>query len=508
MPLFAAKDREFAEAIALLSTANPFLPERIEAERRALGGAFRAEDAAWNIHAGRERSSPNIDRILALVVPFIERTRERIAAGEGTTRDELALYEDAVGFHLYHGYRDALHELPSSPGRGKVAIFRKFAAEFDRFLRVPGVAFPSALSAGQAFALCFNLRRAFAQIFDYLVGTSPAAVRLRAAVWQSIFTHDLRRYRRTLFERMGDITTLVCGPSGTGKELVARAIAFARYLPFDEESGAFREEDGATFHPVNLSALSASLIESEVFGHRRGAFTGATDDHAGWFEVCGSYGTVFLDEIGELDIAIQVKLLRVLQDRTFQRLGDTGTRRFAGKVIAATNRDLTREMAAGRFRADLYYRLCSDLIVTPTLKEQLTGSEQELYSLILHIAKRDFGEEAETLAKEVQDVIDHTLGRDYDWPGNFRELEQCVRNVLVRRAYHPAGGAPNGIRAELVRGFLDGSTTAEEMLQRYCTIVYAKTRNFEETARRLHIDRRTVKSKVDQDLLSRLETES
>ena len=104
------------------------------------------------------------------------------------------------------------------------------------------------------------------------------------------------------------------------------------------------------------------MIESELFGHRRGAFTGAVEDRSGWLETCGPHGAVFLDEIGELDAAIQVKLLRVLQSRTFQRIGETKPRRFEGKVIAATNRDLDEEIGAGRFRSDLYYRLCADVV--------------------------------------------------------------------------------------------------------------------------------------------------
>ena len=112
---------------------------------------------------------------------------------------------------------------------------------------------------------------------------------------------------------MGDVTTLVTGPSGTGKELVARAIGLSRYIPFDAEGQAFADDTPRSFVPLNLSALSPTLIESELFGHRRGAFTGAVADRAGWLETCPPRGTVFLDEIGELDPAIQVKLLRVLQ---------------------------------------------------------------------------------------------------------------------------------------------------------------------------------------------------
>src|SRR5439155_14349722 len=121
-----------------------------------------------------------------------------------------------------------------------------------------------------------------------------------------------------------------------------------------------------------------TLIETELFGHRKGAFTGAVADRPGWLEVCPPFGTVFLDEIAETQAAIQVKLLRVVQTRTFQRVGETQDRPFRGKIVAATNRDLAAEMQAGRFRPDLYYRLCSNVIETPSLAAQLREAPDEL----------------------------------------------------------------------------------------------------------------------------------
>src|SRR5207245_407563 len=137
---------------------------------------------------------------------------------------------------------------------------------------------------------------------------------------------------------------------------------------------------------------------------------GAVSDRRGWLETCDPLGTVFLDEIGELDAAIQVKLLRVLHMRTFQRLGETEPRRFAGKIIAATNRDLAAEMQAGRFRTDFFYRLCADMITTPTLREQMANSEANLRDLVLFIARRETEpEEAEGLADEVVRWIEQHL---------------------------------------------------------------------------------------------------
>jgi DNA-binding NtrC family response regulator len=343
------------------------------------------------------------------------------------------------------------------------------------------------------------VRRAFHHIYANIVGESAPARHLRAAVWQSIFTQDPRRYRRALYTRLGDIPTLVTGPSGTGKELVAQAIGLARYIPFDPVTERFAEPAAGAFVPLNLSALSPTLIESELFGHRRGAFTGALKDRRGWFEACPALGTVFLDEIGDVDLAIQVKLLRVLQTRTFQRLGDTENRRFAGKLITATNRDLEGLIAAGRFREDLYYRLCADLIETPTLAERLRDTPGELRTLCRVIAGRVVGEaDADTVAAEAETWIVTHLGPGYPWPGNVRELEQCVRNLVIRGHYRPRRVAP---AADPRRAFADtvatGALDADELLRRYATLVYAETGSYSETARRLGLDRRTTRLKVD-----------
>ena len=197
------------------------------------------------------------------------------------------------------------------------------------------------------FACFFQLRRAFLYIFHYIVGHSKPAGKFRTAIWQSIFTHDMRRYRRKLYNRMGTIPTLITGPSGTGKELVARAIGLSRYIPFDVKNKRFKRYFDEGFYAINLSALSETVIESELFGHRKGAFTGAVTERKGYFEEAGDLGSVFLDEIGEVNESIQVKLLRVLQTRSFQRLGDTENNQFNGKFIAATNRNLDEEMQRG-----------------------------------------------------------------------------------------------------------------------------------------------------------------
>jgi transcriptional regulator with AAA-type ATPase domain len=505
MSSFANADRELAEAVSRLAYCNPFLPERIDYERQALGSAFVEGGTLWDT-PGEPAPTPNVRALREIAEGLTERMGARLREGRRSEPEDLALYEDVVVYLLFSRYEDDFYRLideRAMPAAG--GFYRKFSQDVERLLQIPGVTLAAERDAPHLFAALFQVRRAFHYIFRNIAGSSAPVVRLRASVWQSIFTRDMRRYRRALYRRMGDVATLISGPSGTGKELVARAIGLARYVPFDAPRGVFAESFAASFHALNPSALSPTLIESELFGHRRGAFTGAVEERPGWLEVCPALGTVFLDEIGELEPSLQVKLLRVLQTRTFQRLGDTRERRFEGKIIAATNRDLAREMPAGRFRADLYYRLCSDLIVTPSLEERLRDAPGERGALVRFIARRVAGEEeAESLAIETERWIDDHLGSAYRWPGNVRELEQCVRNVMIRGEYRPPGQASPSTRQRVADEVLAGSLSAEELLRRYCTLVYADTGSYLETGRRLGLDRRTVREKIDERLLAEL----
>jgi DNA-binding NtrC family response regulator len=510
MSLFTYAEADFAAAVSRLIYANPFLPERIEAERDALAADFVREGADWNLQPGAADApastgapQPN----LALIRRRVDALVERLAAAwtpagaRPPSATDSERFGDLVLFAVFHRYCARFDETlanAESTAAFRAPYFREFATEVDRLLRRPGVTLLDECPPEALFAFFFQVRRAFLHIHRSLVGASRPMAQLRAAIWQSIFTHDMRRYRRCLYARMDEITTLVTGESGTGKELVARALALSRHLPFDARRGQFAGQPEQLFFPLNIAALSPTLVESELFGHRRGAFTGALADRAGWLEVCPAEGTVFLDEIGEVDASIQVKLLRVLQARRFQRLGESEPREFAGRIVAATNRDLEAEIRAGRFREDFFFRLCGDQVTAPPLRDQLADAAGDLALLVGVVTRRLVGEvEAPAVAAEVLAWIERKLGTDYGWPGNFRELEQCVRNILLRREYHPRSTAGRrGATPDWDAIFATGSWTAERLLTHYCRSVHARTQNIEETARRLDLDRRTVKAKL------------
>jgi transcriptional regulator with PAS, ATPase and Fis domain len=209
-----------------------------------------------------------------------------------------------------------------------------------------------------------------------------------------------------------DANVLLLGESGTGKEVFAQAI----------HAASKRAE--APFVPVNCGALPETLLESELFGHERGAFTGAIRTKPGRFEFAEG-GTVFLDEIGEVPQSIQVKLLRVLQDRTYVRVGGEDMRRADVRVIAATNRNLDEMIQTGRFREDLYYRLNVVAISIPPLRER----REEIAVLVEYFMTR-FCRQYNRDALKISATTMRLL-QDYSWPGNVRELENMIKRAVV-----------------------------------------------------------------------------
>jgi transcriptional regulator with AAA-type ATPase domain len=498
------REREVATALAELTYCNPFQPHRVELERTALGERFVDYDVVWHERGEADRNNPNLGALEGAAAELAGVLRLRLGRRRSVPAGDARIYRDLVFYLLFNRHEDELLALTLAADEGRARRsfhgWPSFRRELEERLDpLPG-GLAREIDPGHLCACFFQIRRAFHYIFRFILGSSAPAARLRAEVWHSIFGHDLRRYSRSLHASIGDITTLITGPSGTGKEVVARAIALSRYLPFDPSSASFPGGLEGLFVPLNLSALSPTLVESELFGHRRGAFTGAIEDRTGWLEACPATGTVFLDEIGEVSPAIQVKLLRVLESRSFERLGESRPRRFAGKLVAATNRDLDREMRAGRFREDLYYRLCGDLLRAPSLTERLASDPAELHHLVLFLARRIVGpDEAENLAAEVETWVRDRLGPGYPWPGNVRELDQCVRNVLLRREYRPAAAAAEtGPGERLAAEVASGALTLEELSARYAALVHARTRSYSATGRRLGVDRRTAKRWVEE----------
>ena len=242
------------------------------------------------------------------------------------------------------------------------------------------------------------------------------------AAWQGMMIGDSRGMK-TLRDRIAqaaptDETVLICGESGTGKELVARCLHAAS------------RRSGRALVSLNCPALSPQLMESELFGHEKGAFTSADAPRVGRFELAEG-GTILLDEITEIEQSLQAKLLRVLQERTYERVGSSESKRADVRVVATTNRDIRKEVAEGRFRQDLYYRLAVVPVVVPPLRER-----REDVPLLVHhflgIAAARMQKDPCELAPAAMELL-----CQYNWPGNVRELENLVTRASVLSAGRP-----------------------------------------------------------------------
>jgi DNA-binding NtrC family response regulator len=313
-----------------------------------------------------------------------------------------------------------------------------------------------------------------------------------------VFTHDMRGYEAALWSRMEDFSTLLLGETGTGKGQAAATIGRSEYIPYVPEQRRFASNFAETFIAINLSQYPENLIESELFGHRKGSFTGAIDHHQGVFERCNAHGALFLDEIGEVSIPVQIKLLQVLQERTFTALGGHDKKRFSGRVIAATNRPLGALRRDGRFREDFFYRLCSDVIEVPTLRQRIAESPAELALLVRLLVARTAGSEDSLLVATVQEALARDLPRGYPWPGNVRELEQAVRRILLTGRYMAEIAQPRSDEeTSLVEKLRAGELTATDLLAGYSRMLYGRLGTYADVAKRTGLDPRTSRKYIE-----------
>ena len=307
---------------------------------------------------------------------------------------------------------------------GVLAVFTRESPTNDdlAWLRAFADHAAAAVANSQAFAEIQELRGRLENENEYLRSEVKAAQSDSAILGDSPAMQNLRD--RISLVAPADATVLIQGESGTGKELVAGAI--------HEQSERARQP----LITVNCAAIPRDLFESEFFGHVAGAFSGATGDRAGRFQLADR-GTLLLDEVGEIPLAMQGKLLRVLEQGTFERVGDERTRHVDVRVIAATNRDLADEVRQGHFRKDLYYRLSVFLIDVPPLRDR----PEDVIGLARHflgVYSRKYRMKEPRLAREQADQL-----RAYLWPGNVRELRNVIERAVITLPSKPAGQGLN-----------------------------------------------------------------
>ena len=481
-----AEERHFFGTVHNAAFANPFSTLREKLDQK-IAGLFPSASRRESV----DRCIREVDRRIKALE---RRGRADINAYHGRDREIITI---VFLFDIFHKFRDDFDRLIKDQIKARdTSVNVPFADDAIKMLRDKGF---DTRSIAHYFALSYQLRRAFHFISSTLVGSGPSMKKLKKHLWYNVFTYNIGFYNEFLWNRMEDFSTLLLGETGTGKGTAAMAIGRSGYIPFDEKKQCFTQSFTRAFSSLNLSQYPETLLESELFGHTKGAFTGAVDDYQGVFDRCSPHGSILLDEIGEIPNHVQIKLLRVLQERTFSKVGSHETSRFNGRVIAATNRP-RQEIIDGRvFRDDFYYRLCSDIIEVPPLRTRIRESASELDDLLDFTILKMTGIRSEKLIRKVKRIIDRELGPDYPWPGNVRELEQCVRSVLLRRDYKGKSTArtrPESLDDTLSRGILDRNISVADLVSGYCNLLYGEHGTYEKVAKMTGLDRRTIKKHI------------
>lgn len=300
----SSEDKEFIELVSKATFYNPFSDERERIVLKIAGMSARA--ARESI---RERL---IDVVSNRIKKMAEEGKNNLENYDGEEREQM---EHLFLFEVYYCFISQFDDLIEKQlNKGEVSVPVTFATDIIQMLISRGFEEDTALLY---LALFYQIRRAFYFIDRALIGKSPCMRQLRLQLWNNVFTYDIRWYVKYLFNRMEDFSILLLGDTGTGKGTAAVAIGRSGFIPYDIKKGCFAESFARAFISINLSQYQEQLIESELFGHKKGAFTGAIDNYDGIFARCSPHGAIFLDEIGDVSVPIQIKLLQVIQERVF-----------------------------------------------------------------------------------------------------------------------------------------------------------------------------------------------
>ncbi|MEL0036656.1 MAG: sigma 54-interacting transcriptional regulator [Gammaproteobacteria bacterium] len=481
-------DRDFLATINDLVCSNPFSASRETAEQiMAPHAEIPLPDPTDPSHVFNELKVP----LKAFIKSLHDRGIKRI---DDLQDEDRKLLEVAYIHEIYLDYLEPMDDLIEQQLSEKTrAVKIPFADKLVTDLEHYGFTTEDAYIV---FAVLYQIRRAFYFITAELVGDCPSMTQLRCDIWNNIFTHDIRIYRDYLWDKMEDFSTLVIGDTGTGKGSAARAIGSSAFMRFNPETKSFSHALDDFYLLINLSEYPESLIESALFGHTKGSFTGAVRDHAGIFKRCIPHGSLFLDEIGDVSPPVQVKLLNVLQDRRFSPIGSDKEYRFEGRVISATSKNIKEFRKEGKIREDLFYRLSSDVITMPSLQQRIQENPDELRQLVFSLSSRMLGSEGDDLTDWIVARLDKSLPDNYSWPGNVRELEQAIRRVLLKHEYRGTELVTNTDAMPTMQSMSASGLDHKELLSVYCNQLYQIHKTYEKVAEITQLDRRTVKKYI------------
>ena len=463
------------------------------------------DDIAWSLGGvASER--------LARLVPELRRgvaaRGHALSTGASAIPVEILQYQGAAIYCLWEEFAARIQGLIDRD-EVEVPFYDAFVDRHRALFGHPGLTVPEPT---HLLALFYQARRAWYFAASMILGRSPSAVAARMAIWRANMGGEACAYADSLYRSMDEVPVLITGETGTGKDLAARCVGWSRYIPFDAGAGRFVRRYAEDFHVRSLCEVSDELLASTLFGHKRGSFTGAIADAPGFFALAKRYGSLFLDEVGEIPEHLQAKLLRPFQNREYVPVGETQPREIQGRLIFATNRDLEARCREGKFRPDLLERMNGVHIHMPSLRQMLAEAPDEMRHYVrAFVAKKISPARVETWTESVLGSIGATrLG--HPWPRNLRELQHETERCLLgagpadsvpvsppaeTTSPPPAADAPEstcmpssgnlGPRAKA------GEVSAEEVTRSLVKRVHALTgENLAETARLTGLDRRTV----------------
>ncbi|MBG90461.1 MAG: Fis family transcriptional regulator [Actinobacteria bacterium] len=473
--LSEAQDRLFNK-VAQLVSVNPFSQQRVDIDQALLP---KPSSNYWE----------RLQQISALVEAELYLGDQDRASEIKALVREYSHVKYSVLLYIYVQFYEAfdayiLAQVKSGSRYYSLTFLDKIMGEFQTF------GFDRS-SSSHYTALFFQMRRAFHFIDQGLVGYSQAMQDLRSSLWTVIFSHDLVQYESNLLSQMAHFPVLLLGETGVGKGVAARAIGRSLFIPLDPDTGQFKANFMDVFVSVNLSELSESINESELFGHKAGAFTDASQDYDGIFGLSSPYGAIFLDEIGELPLPIQVKLLRVLQERTYYPVGSKVAQRCHGRFISATNRSLDELLSGDLLRSDFFYRISALVVNLPSLRDLLVQNQDDLKVLIQHTLNEIMGQFQPVLGTDIFLAIVSASPQGYAWPGNVRELERYIKQWLIQGDILMPQS--QGVASELIQ---TSSLTASQLLSAYAHRLYQDHGSYQDVAAIMDIDWRTAKAYI------------
>jgi DNA-binding NtrC family response regulator len=530
-PLLDPDQLIFLENVAALLSTNPFVPAWVDRVQACLGDRYRPGLPVWcSRNAEIDDNHRLIGERLAELLPKV---RNRLRDGFPATGRERAIYVNAAILALYGNFAGALARIVAE-NAVKVPFWGQFEKGYTALLAIEGLDAPP---AADLLALFYQMYRAWYFPWKLIPGAAPATARARAQILEACVGKDVAAYyRQGLWRTMAEQPVLITGETGTGKELAARCIAGGRFIAFDVQTRRFAAAPLSGLHVVNLSEASSSLFESQLCGHVRGAFTGASEDAPGYLGLAAKGETLVLDEFGEITNDMQVKLLRPVENKVYRRVGERETRLVEARILLSTNRDLGAMVRRGKFREDLYTRVNVLRVVMPPLRRILREAPDERLYYVKGFVAEMLPQSPETwdaLAYKIDaGIARHRAGET--WRGNLRALRNHVRQALLSSGVVPDGTdrqpdtgqepgsvatssdrrAPSSRRRQESDRPEEASLLAPDALSRglslddwnryIVTSTFAMCgRNKSETARRLGVDWRTVDKWIDYALLER-----